>query len=311
MHQQRVSICIPCYNKPDYVNRCLESIRIQTYKNIEVILSDDSNNNEIESLLIKYPDLNIQYLHNNIPLKSPRNWNHALDAASGDLIMLLHQDDWLAEPHTIEVFVQNLSKHDIDFAFCKNIGIDEDGNKIYFQNEEKIPDLSDFPDYLVIRCVIGPPSNVMFRQKIKIRYDENLIWLVDVDYYIRLLKSGCKYQYINKHLVNIGIHPDQTTEFVRANRSIALKENLFVANRIGRYPLYHINLYDYYWRLIRNYNIRSYGQLELLEIVNKEMEKVFSIMVKSQTKVPQKLLKNGFISKTVMFLTYLRWRLAN
>lgn len=62
-----VSVLIPTYNRPHYFKEALDSVINQTYRNIEIIIGDDSTNNETEELvrnqyLYKYP--NIKYYHN-------------------------------------------------------------------------------------------------------------------------------------------------------------------------------------------------------------------------------------------------------
>ena len=43
----KISICIPAYNSGEKLTRLLDSIKIQTYKNVEIIISDDSRNDDI------------------------------------------------------------------------------------------------------------------------------------------------------------------------------------------------------------------------------------------------------------------------
>lgn len=300
-----ISICIPAYNKPDYVRRCLNSISRQTYKNIEVIISDDSPDDSLKHVVSEFSNLAIKYLHNTVPLKSPGNWNNALNNARGEFIMLLHQDDWLSSSDSIQKFVAGFHNDEVDFVFCKNIGLDEMGKKILFQDRAKIPDLQKRPEYLIIRCVIGPPSNVMLRNKITVRYDEELIWLVDVDYYIRIIKGGFKFNYIPEELVTIGIHSDQTTEFVRSNDSIILKENLMVAKKIGDVALTNdIELYDYFWRLIRNFKVKSIDAVEKVGVQKECVLATIKEIIAFQKKFPSTLLKNGFFSKSLMAVKF-------
>lgn len=303
-----VSICIPAYKKPDLVYRCLQSIDIQDYSNIEIIISDDSPDEDIKQVAAQFSQLAINYQHNHPALKTPKNWNAALDKASGELIMLMHQDDFFAVPHAITRFVASFSNANIDFAFCKNIGLNTQGSYIPFQTKNVIPNLVEQPAYLIMRCVIGPPSNVMFRKKVNVRYDERLIWLVDVDYYIRILKGGYRYEYIRDHLVTIGIHADQTTEYVRANNKIIFKENIQVLNKQEEPALCDIKLYDYYWRLIRNFGVTSTKQVTNFDIQPDELPESIKKMISLQNKVSPVLLKNGFFSKSLMAISYLQWR---
>src|SRR5688572_7807017 len=101
-----VSICIPTYNQTQFLKKCLDSIVEQTYKNIEVVVTDDSTTDEVNKLVAGYKDLlKIKYHKNRIALGSPANWNKGLDLAEGDLIKIIHHDDWLAFPDSIEKFI--------------------------------------------------------------------------------------------------------------------------------------------------------------------------------------------------------------
>ena len=289
----------------------MRSISVQTYKNIEVIISDDSPGTETRLVAEQFPGLNIRYHHNKPARKSPANWNFALDQASGELLMLLHQDDWLHTSETISQFVNSFNDPKVDFVFCKNIGQDTTGAIIPFQDSDSIPDLQTWPDYLVIRCVIGPPSNVMVRREVPVRYDEQLIWLVDVDYYIRLIKSGHHFEYLKKHLVTIGIHEDQTTEYVRSNNAIILKENVYVLNKIGAHGLRRISLYDYYWRLMRNFGITSIQEVTRRGVAEESVPPVLRHMIDLQKRIPPKVLKFGAASKSLMAWSYFTWHLRS
>ena len=93
MFEPLISICIPAYKKPHYVVRCLHSVLQQDYKNVEIILSDDSPNEDIKDAITQFSErLQIHYYHNQPALRSPKNWNNALDKANGDLVVLMHQD---------------------------------------------------------------------------------------------------------------------------------------------------------------------------------------------------------------------------
>ena len=91
-----ISICIPAYLKPDYVVRLLKSVLQQTYKRVEVVISDDSPDDTVKIAIEPYKsELSIVYIQNRPALKSPANWNNAIRVAKGDFFILLHQDDWL------------------------------------------------------------------------------------------------------------------------------------------------------------------------------------------------------------------------
>ena len=165
--------------------------------------------------------------------------------------------------------------------------------------------MSKRPHHILRANVIGPPSNTMLRKEIAIRYDESYIWLVDVDYYIQLLTKGYQYHYLDQHLVSIGLHEDQTTVFCRNNEDVIVKENIWFAHKLGNAAFNDVLIYDYYWRLLRNYSIRSIADLNAMGVENSKILWVIRKMLNVQMKFPLSLLKIGPISKLLMFSCYL------
>lgn len=91
-----VSILIPTYNQTEYLKEALESAINQTYKNVEIIIGDDSNNNETERLikekyLLKYN--NIKYYHNKQYLGQFDNNIKLYKASEGQYINYLMDDN--------------------------------------------------------------------------------------------------------------------------------------------------------------------------------------------------------------------------
>ena len=308
MNQPLVSICIPAYKKPEYVVRCIESVLKQTYKQVEIVISDDSPNQDIKLAIESYnSSISIKYYHNHPALKSPINWNNAINKAIGQLYMLMHQDDWLETDTAIETYVQTFEANpEVDFVFCRNTAIQPDGQVLRLQAiPSLLDDMQKHPNHLVRANVIGPPSNTMLRSNVSVRYDEAYIWLVDVDYYVQLLEAGHSYKYLDTHLVSIGLHEDQTTVFCRNNEDVIIKENIWFASKIGRKAFKDILIYDYYWRLLRNYKIRSIQDITVTGVNEETILPVIHHMLALQQNMPLSILKMGVLSKTLMFFNYL------
>jgi hypothetical protein len=145
----------------------------------------------------------------------------------------------------------------------------------------------------------------MLRANVKTRYDEAYIWLVDVDYYVQLLEAGHGYKYLDAHLVSIGLHEDQTTVFCRNNEDVIIKENIWFATKIGNKAFKDILIYDYYWRLLRNYKIRSINDITITGVDQDTILPVILHMLGLQKNFPLSILKIGVVSKTLMFFNYL------
>ncbi|HEV7333528.1 MAG TPA: glycosyltransferase family 2 protein [Flavisolibacter sp.] len=310
MNEPLVSICIPAYKKPQYVVRVLDSVLKQDYKNIEIIISDDSPDEDTKHAIEPYRNqLSIRYFHNVPALKTPRNWNHALQQGEGDYLVLMHQDDWYHTTDAVSTYLEAFKTGNADFVFCRNTAVDANGNETVLQHiPSLLKRLYKNPNHLVLAQVIGPPSNTMLRKGIDVYYDERFIWLVDVDYYARLLKNGNRYKYIDKHLVSIGIHEDQTTAFCRANNDIIFRENIWFAGKIEPEAFHDILIYDYYWRLLRNDSIKTVADIRANGVEYNEIPAVILHMLHFQSRFSTERLKNGLVSKSLMFWNYLAWR---
>lgn len=308
MNSPLISICIPAYKKPEYVLRCIQSIQKQTYKAVEIIISDDSPNQDMNVAINSYTsELNIHYYHNSPALKSPANWNNAINKASGDYYMLMHQDDWFNSADALQIYLDTfLNNKEIDFVFCRNTAIQPDGEIITLQAiPSLLKDMSQKPNHILRANVIGPPSNVMLKAGTDIRYEEKYIWLVDVDYYVQLLTKGYRYVYIDQHLVSIGLHEDQTTVYCRNNEDVIVRENIHFATKMGNNAFSDILIFDYYWRLLRNYKIRSIQALIQMGVNELDILPVIKKMLAFQTHFSLSILKIGVVSKMLMTYNYL------
>ena len=95
--EELVSIIIPVYNTPkQFLEECLESIRKQCYKNIEVIIVDDGSKHETASYLDTLKEDNIVIAHKNRQgVSSARNYG--VRCAKGNYICFVDADDLISE----------------------------------------------------------------------------------------------------------------------------------------------------------------------------------------------------------------------
>lgn len=91
-----LSVIVPVYKVEQYLKRCTDSIRNQTYKNLEIILVDDGSPDDSGRLCdeIAMQDDRIKVIHKkNGGLSSARN--AGIEIASGDFITFVDSDDWI------------------------------------------------------------------------------------------------------------------------------------------------------------------------------------------------------------------------
>lgn len=100
MNQPLVSINIPVFKCQKYILRCLESVKNQTYKNLEIILVNDctpDNSVEIiENFIQENPELNIYLLHNETNQGLSVVRNKGIENSKGKYIYMLDSDDYIS-----------------------------------------------------------------------------------------------------------------------------------------------------------------------------------------------------------------------
>ncbi|MBW3082607.1 glycosyltransferase family 2 protein [Bifidobacterium sp. 6T3] len=97
-HYPLVSIIVAIYNIKTYLPQCIESIINQDYANLEVILVDDCSTDGSKQICDAYAeqDSRISVIHHTINQRHSKTRNDGLDEATGDFIVFVDGDDWLA-----------------------------------------------------------------------------------------------------------------------------------------------------------------------------------------------------------------------
>lgn len=111
----RISIIVPVYNIVDYVSYCIESLITQDYQDLEIILVDDGSNDQSPKVCDEWleRDSRIIVLHKpNGGLSSARN--AGLDVASGDYVLFVDGDDYLANG-AVSALVAIVETNKVDF----------------------------------------------------------------------------------------------------------------------------------------------------------------------------------------------------
>lgn len=110
-----VSVIVPVYNVEQYLDECLNSIRQQTYENLEIIVVEDCSTDKSLEVLSKHlNDQRIKLIRHekNSGLSAARNTG--IDAAKGDYIMFVDSDDHIHN-NLIQLCLDNTSKKELDF----------------------------------------------------------------------------------------------------------------------------------------------------------------------------------------------------
>ncbi|WP_313373390.1 glycosyltransferase [Chishuiella sp.] len=125
-----ISVCIPTYNGEKFLQEALDSVKHQTYKNIEVIISDDLSKDNTLEIAEKFKN-EVEfpvYIYSHQPNGIGANWNNCIQKSNGKYIQFLFQDDIL-ESNSLEVKLNFIKKYNLK-AVCSKRLIINDRNEI-------------------------------------------------------------------------------------------------------------------------------------------------------------------------------------
>ncbi len=123
-----VSVCIPTYNRKDYLKETLDSCFAQTYKDYEVVIVDDGSTDGTEDML-KDARYDVRYYWaEHIGQAAARN--KLIELAQGEYITFLDSDDLLF-PNAVQKLMDVIDSYSPEVvAYGSHIGIDENGNRL-------------------------------------------------------------------------------------------------------------------------------------------------------------------------------------
>ena len=160
-----ISIAMATYNGEKFLSQQLDSILVQTYTNLEIIICDDCSTDATCHILEQYcnMDARIKFFKNEYNLGLVKNFERTFSFCSGEYIALCDQDDiWL--PNKIEVLLQNIKN--CDLVHSDAILIDDENSTIQksFSSYANKDSSKDFLDYMFSNNVTG--CTAMFKKSL-------------------------------------------------------------------------------------------------------------------------------------------------
>ncbi len=219
MNNPKVSVIIPNYNHAHFLKRRIDSILVQTYYNIEVIILDDcstDNSNEIIKNYSAHPRVK-QVIYNEKNSGSPfLQWKKGIDHAIGDWIWIAESDDY-ADPKFLETLVSatEINKQ-AGLVYCDSVIVINDiaqedtfavkRNKnlktLRWESNYVNDGMAEIEDYLLPHGTINNTSAVLFNREILLRvnpFDVSFKFIGDKYAFIKVL-SISSILYVNQPL---------------------------------------------------------------------------------------------------------------
>lgn len=258
-NQDLVSIIVPVYNTEDYLDKCMNSILNQTYKNIEVIIIDDGSTDNSYRRLQEF-----QTKDKRIILLQQKNFgqgvarNKGIEISKGKYICFVDSDDRITE-NMVEEMVQEIEKTNSDFSSFLIAFEDSKSQKIYkkkfkntilegkkiFQSALKIMDIFPIPVNKIYRKDFLLKNNIFFPT---VRKNEDMLFIhklaffskkcsfINKVFYYAWMREGSTSRKVTKENIEI------TLDLLKEEKEFLIEKNCFENYKIAYETFYIRNI---------------------------------------------------------------------
>jgi len=196
-----VSIIMPVYNGEKYIEQSINSVLMQTYKDIELIICDNESTDNTINIINNYKIYSNVKIVNCTKRGVSYARNKALSYATGKYIAFLDGDDLWYEKK-LEYQIDFMKKYDVAFCYSSYDYINE--SSIQVKNKKRIADENITYKKLLKNNSIGTLTVVIDKEKVNninfkdIKHEDMILWL-------QLLKTDIKIKGIKKVLASYRI----------------------------------------------------------------------------------------------------------
>jgi len=227
-----VSVVAISYNQERYVEETLNSIKAQTYPNIQLIISDDGSTDNTKKIIAEWIAQNYSsaiFLNHSKNRGVNQNYNSTIPCIKGEYVKLIGCDDVLL-PDTIEIIMQKFFELPSDYGviYGDMFRIDENSNLI---DEVGLIDKRGHPVFSgdVYQHMIKKPfitaASIIFKKEVldKLKCFNEKIFYEDHDFYLRASKV-CKFFFMPQGLVKYRVH---AKSLINSSSKIKYFHNVF------------------------------------------------------------------------------------
>ncbi len=322
--EEKVSVIVPIYNMEKYLERCVDSLLKQTYKNLEIILVDDGSTDKSGNICDEYAlkDQRVVVIHKkNGGLSSARN--AALDVFTGEYITSVDPDDYVFENY-VKIMYNALKSRSAKICFCDHrtdcVSREEVDKKEFKEESEEKEIISISPYKYRFDCASGHTQYwcYLYHKSLAIRengekiyFDVAHIRMEDVPYWAEVFSSLKKddeilyvpnklyvYRLENKPLMNTEkILATYIGHWEAVKSKVKDKKNLFRS----LVPIYAVNYCSFLATFILQDKRKTAEFAKAREIVKKHYPRI--LFSRTKLKIKIKLATLTFFPKA-----YEKWR---
>lgn len=237
-----ISVCIASYNHEKYLGEAIESVLIQSYQNVELIVVDDASTDESPQILRDYQSKHpnrILALCLQANVGPSQALNQALGRAKGRFIALLGSDDRMRR-NRLEKQLEFMQDHpDAGVVFTRVNCIDGNGHSAAHPDDIFDIPITDVRWQLLNQNILNAPSAMMRKEAVDRigPFNPALLYVQDYDYWLRIL---------DEH--EIYILPDRLTDYRIHDKNLSMQQDgprfgacyetvIIILRAIDRWPL--------------------------------------------------------------------------
>ena len=205
-----ISVIMSVYNDEKNIDKSIESIMSQTYKNLELHILDDGSNDKTWKIINKYKTeyQNIFIYRNKNNLGLTKSLNYLVNQTNGEIIAR-HDSDDLSHPERIEKQLNIMTKYNLDFCTTRAQII---------QNNKITPKFSYYIPKKIVVKYKNPfiHGTLMIKKRVIINvgmYDENFYYSQDYKLMTDLLNINSKYKILRTPYYKLNFENNISTEF--------------------------------------------------------------------------------------------------
>jgi len=291
----KVSVITVVYNGAATLEATLLSVMEQSYPYVEYILVDGGSTDGTLRLIERYKSQIAAWV-------SERDkgvydaMNKGVRMATGDWVYFLGSDDRLQDKEVLNDIFSDPANLDCDllygdvtspsyhglydgpFTFGKLLSRNISHQAIFYK-----------------RNLFDTVGGYELRFRMHADWDLNIRWFKT---------PGIRTKYVNRHIADFGAEGLSAGHDVTLIREVLIRERLRWLRQQGIKKLHSFQLYDEWWRMLRNAGIRDLDSLKTAA-GGEEIPKAVKSMLTWQQKLPTGLLRKGAFSKSMMIINYI------
>lgn len=246
----KVTIAIPTYKRLDYLQKAVSSALAQTYSNLEVLISQDPTENGLDESIrtwcqnLANQEPRVRYRFNTYNLGLAGNWNACVDAAEGEYIVIIGDDDRLL-PNFIKTLL-SVADRDTGVIFSNHYLINSQGDRLELESYQWTkkyrrdlisPGLLIQPEKWVWQNSISISASLIRTEDArKLRFKEDLN-TPEIEFFLRLAQStNSHFVFVPEYLSEYRVHEQSaTTSGLRIEKLVQYLLAISVTSEIEPY----------------------------------------------------------------------------